>query len=144
MAKILHRSFRGEDVDLEQLLMNQGESVALGNAGLNARGDLVDTKGRIVKTAEQIDKEYKIAVQEEKRTGKNNKKFSISGNYQQIESFITPEQIHQQLQDLRASQEHATQEKDEESNPPVLNIEDVQDIQELSNIDTQTNRKRKQ
>jgi hypothetical protein len=49
------------------------------------------------------------------------------------------------LQDLRASQEHAAQEKiDQESNSSVLNIEDVQDMEELSNIDTQTNRRRKQ
>jgi hypothetical protein len=143
MAKILHRSFRGEDVDLEHILMNQGESIAIGNAGLNARGDLIDARGRVLKTSEQIDREYKIAVEEEKRLGKNNKKFSISGNYQEIESFITPEQIHRQLQEFRANQEQTQQPAEHNVDEPVVGLNDITDMPELNTTDTQLNKRRR-
>lgn len=66
MAK-QHISMRGEVVDFNRLRINNAEQVALGNAPLNARGDVIGTGGVILKTQEEIENEWaaKIAEQQD-------------------------------------------------------------------------------
>lgn len=52
------KSFRGKRIDMNKLLMQNEKAVALGNAKLNARGDVLGKGGKIVKTREQIAREY--------------------------------------------------------------------------------------
>jgi hypothetical protein len=51
-------SMRGEVVDFSVLAIKNAKQVALGNARLNAKGDIVGQNGVILKTQEQIDAEW--------------------------------------------------------------------------------------
>lgn len=51
-------SMRGQPVDFGALAMANAEKRALGNANMNAKGDLLDNKGMVIKTQEQIAQEW--------------------------------------------------------------------------------------
>lgn len=53
-----HISMRGEVVDMNRLRTVNAETVALGNANLNARGDIIGKGGIVLKTQEQIEAEW--------------------------------------------------------------------------------------
>ena len=57
-GKIVHRTMKGLVIDVEKIRMANGDKKALGNANLNARGDKLDSSGRIVKRREDIVNEY--------------------------------------------------------------------------------------
>lgn len=54
----IHYTYKGKPVDMGALLMMNQHAVALGNANLNARGDVLGQGGEIIQTAEQIAEEY--------------------------------------------------------------------------------------
>jgi hypothetical protein len=64
-----YTSLRGKPVDMEKLNLKNELLPAVGNAKVNARGDLLGAGGKIVKTKEQILADYyknnPRAVQEE-------------------------------------------------------------------------------
>lgn len=62
-----HLSMKGEPVDFNKLRMQNGTQPALGNANMNARGDILNEQGIIIKTQEQIEEEWasKLAEQRE-------------------------------------------------------------------------------
>ena len=49
-----HVTYRGTPVDMDSLRRDNEKTVAVGNAGANARGDKIDSTGRITRTADQI------------------------------------------------------------------------------------------
>lgn len=51
-------SMRGEAVDVARYLAQNEKQVAIGNAKMNARGDIVGSGGQIVKAREAIAAEY--------------------------------------------------------------------------------------
>jgi pyridoxine/pyridoxamine 5'-phosphate oxidase len=51
-------SMRGRVVDMASLTAKNENMRALGNAGMNARGDVIGANGKIVKTREEIAREY--------------------------------------------------------------------------------------
>lgn len=51
-------SMRGKVVDMARLAAENADRVALGNASMNARGDLIGPGGAVVKTREQITRDY--------------------------------------------------------------------------------------
>lgn len=51
-------SNRGVVVDMGALAANNADAPALGNAKMNARGDIIGPRGQVVKTREQIAQEY--------------------------------------------------------------------------------------
>ena len=55
---IIHRSMRGKIIDMDRLRNVNSNARALGNANLNARGDKLDQKGRIIRKREDIVNEY--------------------------------------------------------------------------------------
>jgi hypothetical protein len=57
MGKI-YTSVRGKEVDMEKLSIRNETEIAVGNAKLNARGDEIGVGGKIVRTREQILKDY--------------------------------------------------------------------------------------
>lgn len=59
-----HISMRGEVVDFNRLRLKNSEKPALGNASMNARGDIVQ-KGTVIKTQEQIDAEWEAKIAEQ-------------------------------------------------------------------------------
>lgn len=53
-----HISMRGEVVDFNRLRLANSDKPALGNANMNARGDIIGRNGVVLKTQEQIDAEW--------------------------------------------------------------------------------------
>ena len=53
----IYKTSRGQAIDLDRLKLINQTAIAVGNAGTNARGDLVQG-GKIVKTREQLAQEH--------------------------------------------------------------------------------------
>lgn len=53
-----HRTARGELIDMAALASQNAEQVALGNARMNARGDILGDHGIVLKTQEQIEADW--------------------------------------------------------------------------------------
>ena len=51
-------TLKGKQIDIAALRERHGATVALGNAGMNARGDILGKGGAVVKTKEDITREY--------------------------------------------------------------------------------------
>ena len=65
MAKKIYRSARGQAIDLQAVLGKNETVPALGNMNVNARGDEILSDGTIVKTREQVMREYHTMVPKE-------------------------------------------------------------------------------
>ena len=53
-----HKTMRGEDFDMSKLMATNSSAVALGNANMNARGDILGDNGKIVMFREDLAREY--------------------------------------------------------------------------------------
>lgn len=53
-----HRTARGDLIDMAALATQNADQVALGNARMNARGDILGDHGIVLKTQEQIEAEW--------------------------------------------------------------------------------------
>jgi len=60
MAK-KHYTSLGEQIDMASLAVRHSQTVALGNAKMNARGDILGEGGVVLRTQEQIDAEWRKA-----------------------------------------------------------------------------------
>jgi hypothetical protein len=58
MSKKIYRTAQGKQVNIEALRLTNESTIAVGNMGVNARGDEVDARGQVVKPKNQIMKEY--------------------------------------------------------------------------------------
>jgi len=56
MAK--HRTYKGKVVDFEDIVRGKDSDQAVGNANMNARGDILDEHGRVKQTKEDRAREY--------------------------------------------------------------------------------------
>ena len=54
-----HFTALGEQIDMAALAARNAKTVALGNAGMNSRGDLVGQGGVVLRTQEQIEDEWR-------------------------------------------------------------------------------------
>ena len=54
-----HISMRGEAVDFNRLTAAHAKQPALGNASKNARGDVIDSSGSVIRTQEQIQEDWR-------------------------------------------------------------------------------------
>ncbi len=52
------KSMKGAILDLNQVMAANEKSVAIGNAKMNARGDVIGPGGKVVKRREQVAQEY--------------------------------------------------------------------------------------
>ena len=57
MSKI-HRSARGDAVDMDMIRLSNESTIAIGNMRTNARGDQLGPGGKVVKTRAQVMHEY--------------------------------------------------------------------------------------
>lgn len=55
---VRHITMRGELIDMNRLRSINADTPALGNASLNARGDILGNGGIVLKTQEQIEAEW--------------------------------------------------------------------------------------
>lgn len=53
-----HYTYKGKPVDMGAMLMINEHKVALGNANMNARGDLLGRGGQVLQTNEELVDEY--------------------------------------------------------------------------------------
>ena len=85
MANV-HYSYRGQPVDMDALAKKFEKEIALGNARMNAKGDIVGKGGKIIKTREQQLAEAKpVLKRPEVEGGKRKKKV------QEVSDFIPDE-----------------------------------------------------
>ena len=52
------KTMLGKTLDMGLLISKNQKAVALGNANMNARGDVIDTRGRILKSREEVAQAY--------------------------------------------------------------------------------------
>lgn len=57
MGKV-YKTMRGKELDMEKLSIRNETTPAVGNMRVNARGDQIGPGGKIVKTREEILKDY--------------------------------------------------------------------------------------
>ena len=57
-AKKVYRSMQGKIVDLDRLIKRNELTPAVGNAGVNARGDELGPGGQIIRKREEVVREY--------------------------------------------------------------------------------------
>lgn len=65
------KTMRGRVLDVSRVFAENEYQVALGNAGMNARGDLVDKNGRVLKSREEIAAEYHSHLPKRPQTAPN-------------------------------------------------------------------------
>jgi hypothetical protein len=58
MVKKVHKTAMGSTIDMDLIRLSNENTRAVGNMPVNARGDMIDNTGSIVKTREQIVNEY--------------------------------------------------------------------------------------
>lgn len=52
------RSMRGKVIDMARLAAENSHQIALGNANMNARGDILGHSGTVIKSREQMTRDY--------------------------------------------------------------------------------------
>ena len=54
------RSYKGKVIDFDEFIAtnNRENTQAVGNMDVNARGDVIDSKGKVIKTREEVAREY--------------------------------------------------------------------------------------
>lgn len=88
------RSYRGKDVDMISLAKKYEKTVALGNAHMNGRGDILGKGGKIVKTREEQLAEYYEGNQKQIKSV-NLKEDSINDVEKEVKSL--QEEIREEL-----------------------------------------------
>jgi len=58
MAKRIYRTAQGKQVDLDGLILVNEETIAVGNMGVNARGDELGPGGRVITRRNEVMDEY--------------------------------------------------------------------------------------
>jgi hypothetical protein len=65
MTKEVYKSARGKTVDMGALRLKNEKERAVGNMGVNARGDAVDDKNESIKSrSQQVHKQYQQQIQD--------------------------------------------------------------------------------
>ena len=63
MSQRIYRSARGSKVDMGDLMLRNEDVRAVGNMGVNAKGDKIDNKGTVTKTRnQQVNKTYRKQI----------------------------------------------------------------------------------
>ena len=64
MSQRIYRSARGSKIDMGDLMLRNEDVRAVGNMGVNAKGDKIDNKGTVTKTRnQQVNKIYRKQIQ---------------------------------------------------------------------------------
>ena len=72
MSKQIHQTRMGKKVDLHAIINKNQHVIALGNASMNARGDIIGKNGTVSVTREQITNEYKKREAQVVQSPRNN------------------------------------------------------------------------
>ena len=100
MSQRIYRSARGSKVDMGDLMLRNEDVRAVGNMGVNAKGDKIDNKGTVTKTRnQQVNKSYRkqIANQVSDVPPAPNTLTSASQTNQQDETIVEVEGLDTKL-----------------------------------------------
>ncbi|MFA5490044.1 MAG: hypothetical protein WC284_12625 [Candidimonas sp.] len=140
MTKI--RSARGRIVNMDELRKKHANTPAIGNANMNARGDIIGKGGKIIKTRKEIVDEYyssnpnsvnRVAIDRLKlstpyATPNNNAMATSSNQTADDLTFMTPQQIIEEAEKLKKQ----NQAKKPSQVKPNVNTEKVEKAEEIS------------
>ena len=86
-----HTTARGDPIDIGALISQNADAPALGNARMNARGDILGDKGIVLKTQEQIEAEWEAEKAKQKLLA--GRPGNIKGS---LETMVDPSKAPQQ------------------------------------------------
>jgi hypothetical protein len=92
-------TMRGERLDMGKLIAQNSHKKALGNAKMNARGDIINPLGVVLVPRESVAREY------HKTNPKAVKQVPLRNINQEVVTFDTPAQAVQKAKELMASQQ---------------------------------------
>lgn len=112
---------RGRNLNMDELVRQNEHVPAVGNTNLNARGDRLGPGGKIIKTKEELDKEYKAmaAYNNSSLTVKSPNVGSISPDNLSGVSVLTPQQAFQRQREAEAARQRAALEAQQAANGDV-------------------------
>ncbi len=126
---VMVRSMRGTMVDMDNLVKNNQDAIAVTGGGLrmNARGDIILANG-IVKKVEQIEEEQKMIKKEREKVSLNNseklKKFHLK------RKFLTAKELQENLSkitnDIKINEKQSMVVDNKEKN--LENLDDLDEI----------------
>lgn len=87
------RSFRGKEVDMLKLFRKNEKKIALGNARMNARGDIIGRGGIILKSREDQVKEYQEKIKEQEGTVGMKDPAELSDLEKKLRKVSKPEKV---------------------------------------------------
>jgi len=138
MARKRYISARGEEIPFDELTIRNSNTIAIGNAKMNARGDLLGEGGQIIETAEQL----KAKTQKMKE---NNQSYNTNNP-----NAVKMVSIKKNIDDLATAYNEQSNLIDElEANEAKTPVEVLKNVEEdkikttKSNIDNKTKSKRK-
>jgi predicted ATPase len=103
------RSFRGKEVNMLALAKKNEHKIALGNASMNSKGDIIGKGGIIIKTREEQLREYEESVLQQTESGfKTNNLSDLEKTLQKITN--KPEKIKPIKKDTEEKKEVKQQE----------------------------------
>jgi hypothetical protein len=62
----MYTTMRGRPIDMAALAAANAEKIAVGNAKMNARGDVIGPNGVVLRTQEQVEQEWQAAQQRQR------------------------------------------------------------------------------
>jgi hypothetical protein len=74
-----HKTARGREFNMQAFTANQGDKIAVGNSGRNARGDLLGPGGKIIATKQEI-----AGAVHEQNFAPNSKKVKLNPMEQEV------------------------------------------------------------
>lgn len=86
---MIRKTMRGKTIDFAKLMAKHPNKVAVGNASMNTRGDMVDSHGMVVKPREELAREY------HRHNPKAVRQQSIRDISQEV--FLTPDEAWKQV-----------------------------------------------
>ena len=100
-------SQRGEVLDVSKFMAENPEQIAVGNAKMNARGDIIGPGGKIVKRREDISDEY------HRQNPKAVKKVALNDLRSEVMKGpgVSPQEAMKELQDTAMKNKAAAEEK---------------------------------
>jgi hypothetical protein len=96
MANIVYSSIRGTPINLDEIKAKYERTIAVGNASMNTRGDVVDSMGNIITPVEETIRNYNMtSVKPIQR---------VSLREMPDEYFMTPEQVKATVEKTQAEE----------------------------------------
>lgn len=102
---MFHKSAKGRVVNFDELVHRNATTIAVGNANLNARGDLIGPGGKVIETAEQRGKQGESMVTTTSKVSVQSEISSLKAARSQWAGSEVP--VSEEVQEVAPAQEDA-------------------------------------